>query len=259
MSRVPFVGGNFKCTGTASSLTTLIKEFNSTLTNNEKNVEVVVAPPACYLGLVKGVANREIGVAAQNCISKSGAFTGEMSAEQVKDMGLEYVILGHSERRHVFGETNDTIQKKVDAAIKQGLVVILCVGETLQEREAGRTEAVCFEQLASAVKNIPQSAWHQIVIAYEPVWAIGTGKVATPEQAQAVVSVLRTWLSKNISSLVSKSTRIIYGGSVNAKNCGELWAENDIDGFLVGGASTKPEYSKIVKTAASAKKIKAKL
>ena len=253
MPRVPFVGGNFKCTGTASSLTALVKEFNGSLTDLEKNVEVVIAPGTGYLGLVKSCARREIGIAAQNCISKSGAFTGEMSAEQVKDLGIQYVILGHSERRHVFGENSATIQKKVEAAVEKGLTVILCVGETLQEREAGRTQEVCFEQLSSGVANLPESAWGQIVVAYEPVWAIGTGKVATPEQAQEVMSVIRKWISTNVSPIISKSTRLIYGGSVNAKNCASLWSQPDMDGFLVGGASTKPEFANIVRATTKSK------
>nr|BAQ25440.1 triose-phosphate isomerase [Diplonema papillatum] len=246
MSRTPFVGGNFKCTGTASSLTSLVKGFNDSITGYPE-VEVVIAPGTEYLGLVKAVAHRNIGISAQNCVPKSGAYTGEMSAEQVKDMGLPYVILGHSERRHVFRETDAEIAAKVKAALAQKLCVIFCVGEKLDEREANKTQEVCFHQMKAALTTIAPADWKNIVIAYEPVWAIGTGKVASPEQAQEATALIRSWLSDNINASVASSTRILYGGSVNAKNCADLWARRDIDGFLVGGASTKPEFSEIVK------------
>eukprot|EP01059_Diplonema_ambulator_P020878 TRINITY_DN3481_c2_g2_i1.p1 TRINITY_DN3481_c2_g2~~TRINITY_DN3481_c2_g2_i1.p1 ORF type:complete len:258 (+),score=77.88 TRINITY_DN3481_c2_g2_i1:50-823(+) len=248
MSRTPFIGGNFKCTGTAATLTALVQEFNTNIAGKGYDgCDIVVAPATPYIGLVKGVVRREIGVAAQNCIAKSGAFTGEMSAEQVKDLGLEYVILGHSERRHIFGETHAVISDKVRACLDMGLTVIFCIGETLQEREQNRTAEVCDEQLQSGLTGVPLAMWDKIVIAYEPVWAIGTGKVATPAQAQETIAAVRSWIATKISAPTAASTRIIYGGSVNAKNCASLWAQPDIDGFLVGGASTKPEFVDIVK------------
>lgn len=174
----------------------------------------------------------------------SGAFTGEVSPALLKDVGATWVILGHSERRQIFGETDELIAEKVVHALEQGLKVIACIGETLQEREAGQTEAVVFRQtkaLADAVKD-----WSNVVLAYEPVWAIGTGKTATPAQAQEVHAALRKWLADNISADVSASLRIQYGGSVTAANAKELASQPDIDGFLVGGASLKPEFVNIV-------------
>eukprot|EP01063_Lacrimia_lanifica_P017400 TRINITY_DN243_c0_g1_i2.p1 TRINITY_DN243_c0_g1~~TRINITY_DN243_c0_g1_i2.p1 ORF type:complete len:255 (+),score=124.22 TRINITY_DN243_c0_g1_i2:66-830(+) len=253
MSRTPFVGGNFKCTGSAASLTGLIKTFNESITGFGGKVEVVVAPGAPYIGLVKSVAHQDIKISAQNCVPKSGAFTGEMSAEQVKDLGLGYVILGHSERRHVFRENDADIKKKTKAALQQGLIVIACVGETLQDREAGKTEQVVLSQLKAATAGLSEAEWKNIVVAYEPVWAIGTGKVASPQQAQDVIAFIRKTLKKLVGGAVARRTRIIYGGSVNAKNVASLWAQPDIDGFLVGGASCKPEFSTIVQTAAKAK------
>lgn len=162
----------------------------------------------------------------------------------LKDVGATWVILGHSERRQIFNETDELIAQKVVHALEQGLKVIACIGETLQEREAGQTEAVVFRQtkaLADAVKD-----WTNVVLAYEPVWAIGTGKTATPQQAQEVHAALRKWLTENVSSSVSNSLRIQYGGSVTAANARELASQTDIDGFLVGGASLKPEFVNIV-------------
>ncbi|KAF6023991.1 TPI1 [Bugula neritina] len=162
----------------------------------------------------------------------------------IKDIGLNWVIIGHSERRHVFGESNELIGEKVAHALSEGLSVIACIGEQLSEREAGNTNQVVFEQTEAISKHIKD--WSRVVLAYEPVWAIGTGKVATPDQAQEVHSDLRKWLSDNLSVDVALSTRIIYGGSVNAANCKDLAKQPDIDGFLVGGASLKPEFSEII-------------
>eukprot|EP00755_Sulcionema_specki_P004254 Sspe_Gene.4303::Locus_1415_Transcript_1_1_Confidence_1.000_Length_970::g.4303::m.4303/K01803/TPI, tpiA; triosephosphate isomerase (TIM) len=243
MSRQPFVGGNFKCTGTAASLGALFKEFNGSITK-VPNVDVVLAPGQAHLTFAKAFLHPSIAVASQNCYEKGGAFTGEVSPEQLVDMGLGWVILGHSERRHIFGESSDLVATKTKAALAKGLKVILCIGEKLDEREAGKTQAVCFEQL-SAVLRV-QKDWSNIVIAYEPVWAIGTGKVATPQQAQEACADIRKWLANNINGHTAAATRIIYGGSVNAKNVSDLWKERDVDGFLVGGASTKPEFKEIV-------------
>lgn len=174
----------------------------------------------------------------------SGAFTGELSPAMLKDVGATWVILGHSERRQIFGETDELIAQKVVHALEAGLKVIACIGETLQEREAGQTEAVVFRQtkaLADAIKD-----WSNVVLAYEPVWAIGTGKTATPQQAQEVHAALRKWLTDNVSADVSAALRIQYGGSVTAGNAKELASQADIDGFLVGGASLKPEFVQIV-------------
>lgn len=231
-----FVGGNWKCNGTKESITKLVSDLNSATL--EADVDVVVAPPFLYIDQVKSSLTGRIEISAQNCwIGKGGAFTGEISAEQLKDLGCQWVILGHSERRHVIGESDEFIGKKAAYALNQGLGVIACIGELLEEREAGKTFDVCYQQLKAFAGALP--SWDNVVIAYEPVWAIGTGKVATPDQAQEVHVAVRDWLKKNVSDEVASKTRIIYGGSVNGGNCAELAKKDDIDGFLVGGASLK--------------------
>ncbi|KAI3780917.1 hypothetical protein L2E82_10910 [Cichorium intybus] len=231
-----FVGGNWKCNGTKDSIKQLVSDLNSATL--EPDVDIVVGPPFVYLDQVKSSLTDRIEIAAQNSwINKGGAFTGEISAEQLKDIGCKWVILGHSERRHVIGENDEFIGKKAAYALGQNLGVIACIGELLEEREAGKTFDVCFKQLKAYADAV--SSWDNIVIAYEPVWAIGTGKVASPEQAQEVHVAVRDWLTKNVSADVASKTRIIYGGSVNAGNSAELAKKEDIDGFLVGGASLK--------------------
>ncbi|KAG8368164.1 hypothetical protein BUALT_Bualt15G0016600 [Buddleja alternifolia] len=237
-----FVGGNWKCNGTKDSISKLISDLNSATL--ESDVDVVVAPPFVYIDQVKNSLSDRIEIAAQNCwTGKGGAFTGEISVEQLKDLGCKWVVLGHSERRHVIGEDDQFIGKKAAYALSEGLGVIACIGELLEEREAGKT----FDVYA-----VP--SWDNIVVAYEPVWAIGTGKVASPEQAQEVHVAVRDWLSKNVSAEVASKTRIIYGGSVNGGNCAELAKKEDIDGFLVGGASLKgPEFATIINSVTSKK------
>ncbi|KAE8690658.1 Triosephosphate isomerase [Hibiscus syriacus] len=246
-----FVGGNWKCNGTKDSITKLVSDLNSA--KLESDVDVVVSPPFVYLDMVSSSLTDRIEVSAQNSwIGKGGAFTGEISVEQLKDTGCKWVILGHSERRHIIGEDDQFIGKKASYALNEGLGVIACIGELLEEREAGKTFDVCFQQLKAFADVVP--SWDNIVIAYEPVWAIGTGKVATPEQAQEVHLAVRDWLKKNVSEEVASKTRIIYGGSVNGSNCGELAKQSDIDGFLVGGASLKgPEFATIVNSVTSKK------
>lgn len=186
-----------------------------------------------------------IGIAAQNCYKVAkGAFTGEISPAMVKDCGCEWVILGHSERRNVFGEPDQLISEKVGHALEAGLKVIPCIGEKLEDREGNRTQEVVFAQMKALLPNI--SDWSRVVLAYEPVWAIGTGKTASPEQAQEVHADLRQWLRDNVNAEVAESTRIIYGGSVSAGNCQELAKKGDIDGFLVGGAALKPDFVQII-------------
>ncbi|MBA0782123.1 hypothetical protein Gotri_002987, partial [Gossypium trilobum] len=234
--------------GTKDSITKLVSDLNSA--KLETDVDVVVSPPFVYLDQVTASLTGRIEVSAQNSwIGKGGAFTGEISVEQLKDIGCKWVILGHSERRHIIGEDDHFIGKKAAYALNEGLGVIACIGELLEEREAGKTFDVCFQQLKafagrdrdltlmgpSFADVVP--SWDNIVIAYEPVWAIGTGKVATPQQAQEVHVAVRDWLKKNVSEEVASKTRIIYGGSVNGGNCAELAKQEDIDGFLVGGAS----------------------
>lgn len=246
-----FVGGNWKCNGTKDSITKLVSDLNSA--KLEADVDVVVSPPFVYIDQVKNSLTDRIEISAQNSwVGKGGAFTGEISVEQLKDIGCKWVILGHSERRHVIGEDDQFIGKKAAYALSEGLGVIACIGEKLEEREAGKTFDVCFEQLKAFADAVP--SWENIVIAYEPVWAIGTGKVATPQQAQEVHAAVRDWLKSNISPEVASATRIIYGGSVNGGNCAELAKQEDIDGFLVGGASLKgPEFATIINSVTSKK------
>lgn len=250
------VGGNWKCNGNKASIAKLIEGLNQG--ELASNVDVVVAPPFLYIDQAMSGLNSNFNVAAQNSWveadlfdpthhydSNSGAFTGEVSAEMLEDLKIPWVILGHSERRQLMGETNTTVGKKVAHARFHGLNVIACVGETLEQRESNSTLDVIFAQLqgvADEIDDREHSSWgKQVVIAYEPVWAIGTGKVAKPEQVQEVHAAIRNWLKDNVSEEVSKMTRIQYGGSVNASNCEELAAYSDVDGFLVGGAALDPE------------------
>uniref|UniRef100_A0A9L0RNZ0 Triosephosphate isomerase n=1 Tax=Equus caballus TaxID=9796 RepID=A0A9L0RNZ0_HORSE len=207
--------------------------------------EVVCAAPTAYIDFARQKLDHKIAVAAQNCYKvANGAFTGEISPGMIKDCGATWVVLGHSERRHVFGESDELIGQKVAHALAEGLGVIACIGEKLDEREAGITEKVVFEQTKVIADNVKD--WNKVVLAYEPVWAIGTGKTATPQQAQEVHEKLRGWLKSNVSDAVAQSTRIIYGGSVTGATCKELASQPDVDGFLVGGASLKPEFVDII-------------
>lgn len=241
-----FVGGNWKLNGSKASIDQIVKDLNEKGLN--PNTEVVVAPPSLYLAYTREKLNKQIGIAAQNCYkAEKGAFTGEISPAMIKDIGVEWVILGHSERRHVFGESNKLIGEKVAHALSAGLHILPCIGEKLEEREANKTEEVCFSQLKEIADNVKNVAdWSRVVVAYEPVWAIGTGKVATPAQAQEIHHSLRQWLAKHVGADVAKSVRILYGGSVTADNCKELGTQPDVDGFLVGGASLKPEFINII-------------
>ncbi|KAM3281055.1 triosephosphate isomerase, cytosolic [Capsicum chacoense] len=248
MGRKFFVGGNWKCNGTSDEIKKIISTLNAGQVPSQDVVEVVVSPPFVFLPLVKNELRPDFHVAAQNCwVKKGGAFTGEVSAEMLVNLSIPWVILGHSERRALLGESNEIVGDKVAYALSQGLKVIACVGETLEQRESGSTMDVVAAQtkaIADLVKD-----WTNVVIAYEPVWAIGTGKVATPAQAQEVHAELRKWLQANVSAEVAASTRIIYGGSVSGANCKELAGQPDVDGFLVGGASLKPEFIDIIKAA----------
>ncbi|KAF8723898.1 hypothetical protein AX14_009035 [Amanita brunnescens Koide BX004] len=244
MARKFFVGGNFKMNPTTESgLESLVNHLNHA--DLDPNTEVVIAPPPIYLSFSKKLARKDIAVSAQNChFQDSGAFTGEISPKQLVDAEIPYVILGHSERRTHFGETSEIVAQKVRAALNNNLKVILCIGETLTEREAGTTSQVVQKQLEAVLKVTEKSDWSNIVVAYEPVWAIGTGKVATTLQAQETHADIRAYLESKLS--IGATTRIIYGGSVSAANCSDLAKQNDVDGFLVGGASLKPEFVAIV-------------
>lgn len=240
MGRKFFVGGNWKMNNLKKDNQALVELLNGASVNFE-STEVLVAPPALYFDFVRQNLNANFHVSAQNCYKKEkGAFTGDISPAMIKDMGGDYVILGHSERRNVFGESDELIGEKVKHALESGLNVLPCIGEKLDERESGKTTEVVFRQMKFITDNV--SDWSKVVIAYEPVWAIGTGKTATKEQAQEVHAQLRKWLADNVSAEVAESTRILYGGSVNGANCKDLASQPDIDGFLVGGASLKPEF-----------------
>jgi triosephosphate isomerase len=238
-----FVGGNWKMNGNKEEIKKIVDGLNAAKLND--NTDIVVSPPACYLEYTKGLLSPKILTAGQNSYKVAkGAFTGDLSPQMLQDVGADWVILGHSERRNVFGEKDELIAEKVAYALEVGVGVIACIGEKLEEREAGKTEEVVFSQtkiIAAKVSN-----WDKVVLAYEPVWAIGTGKTATPQQAQDVHAQLRKWLKENVSEAVANSVRIIYGGSVTGGNCKELAQSPDIDGFLVGGASLKPEFIEII-------------
>ncbi|KAG0589187.1 hypothetical protein M758_1G001300 [Ceratodon purpureus] len=242
-NRTFFVGGNWKCNGTRESIKKLVEELN--FATIEKDCEVVVAPPYLYISQVRKTLKDEIQVAAQNSwYNKGGAFTGEISPDMLKDVGVKWVIQGHSERRSIIGESDSMIAKKSQYCLSQGLGVMACIGESLAERDANKTTEVCFNQLSGYLAEVKD--WKNVVVAYEPVWAIGTGKVATPQQAQDVHLAIRGWLSDKLSPEIAAATRIIYGGSANASNCHELAKMPDIDGFLVGGAALKgPDFATI--------------
>jgi triosephosphate isomerase len=227
------VGGNWKCNGSTQSIDSLLRGLNEA--NIDSRAEVVCFPPFTYLPSVQQQVRSDFAVGAQNAHSGTGAFTGEVAAEMLSDLGVKWTIAGHSERRSIFGESNATVAQKTSYALSCNLGVVACVGEMLEEREANRTFEVVSEQLSALSNEV--SDWSNVVIAYEPVWAIGTGRVATPEQAQEVHAYIRNWLSKTVGDSVAKKIRIQYGGSVNPDNCNDLASQEDIDGFLVGGAS----------------------
>lgn len=243
MARKFFVGGNWKMNGVKKEIDEIVAFLKAGPL--DPNVDVVVGVPSIYLGYAKSVLPSTIAVSAQNAYKVSkGAFTGEISPAMLVDNAVPWVILGHSERRNVFGENDELIAEKVAHSLESGVKVIACIGELLEEREAGKTEEVVFRQTKAIADKI--KSWDNVVLAYEPVWAIGTGKTASPQQAQEVHEKLRAWFAKNISPEVAESLRIIYGGSVTAGNAKDLAKEKDIDGFLVGGASLKPDFVQIV-------------
>lgn len=236
--RKPLIAANwkmFKTIGEAVAFTEMIQKETGPLTDRE----AVIAPPFTALAPVRKVMVQEgYRLAAQNCHwEDKGAFTGEISLGMLRDAGCEFVILGHSERRHVFGETDTMVAHKVVSAFRSNIIPILCVGEKLEEREAGKTMEVVERQLASSIRGLGEGEARQLVIAYEPVWAIGTGKTATPEQAQEVHRFIREYCGAAFDKSIASVMRILYGGSVKPDNVDILMAQPDIDGLLVGGAS----------------------
>lgn len=228
--------------GTQKSIRDIISSLNDA--KLDEKVEVVIAPPSIYLLPAREHLRKDVKVAAQNVFDKpSGAFTGEISIEQLKDTGVEWVILGHSERRTLLQESDAFVASKAAHSLKGGVKVIYCCGDTLEQYEAGKTNEVVTSQIGALCKEVTD--FSKIVIAYEPIYAIGTGKAATPETAQATHAALRSFLKGKIGEQAD-SVRIIYGGSVNGKNCSDYASCPDVDGFLVGGASLKPEFTTIV-------------
>jgi len=247
--RKPFIAGNWKMNTTSSSAAELVSGLTNALKDVE-TVDVAVCPPAVYLQTVgMQLSASNIALGAQNVYSEpKGAFTGEVSCQMLKDCCCTYVIVGHSERRHVIGETDELINKKVHATISGGLLPILAVGELLEQREAGQTEAVVTEQVKKGLADINAEKVLAVTVAYEPVWAIGTGKTATSEQAQEVHAMIRALLADMYDRSVAEQIRIQYGGSAKPANTVELMANPDVDGLLVGGASLKVEdFSEMIK------------
>lgn len=247
------VAGNWKMNTTKDSGSQLAQALVAEVPEENTAVEVLVCPPFPYLNTIGDIVNGTgVGFGAQNCYHESpGAFTGEIATEMLSDLGCRSVLLGHSERRHVLKETNADINLKVKKALDAGLQVVLCVGELQSERESEQTEAVLDTQMTGGLEGVDSSAFDKIVIAYEPVWAIGTGLTATPDQAEAAHQYLRNWLKDHYSAEISDSTRILYGGSVKPDNAKELLSQTNVDGALVGGASLKAElFIPIIQAAA---------
>jgi len=242
--RKKIVAGNWKCNTTVQEGVELAKAVNQAVVNSGvKDVVVVLGTPFTHLvSVVNAVDANVIGVAAQNCAAEAkGAFTGEVSASMVKSTGAGYVILGHSERREYYGETSDILNKKVALALANGLTPIYCCGEALPVRQANTQNDYVKTQLEETVFNLSAEDFSKIAIAYEPIWAIGTGVTASTEQAQEMLAFIRSLIAGKFGQTVAEETSILYGGSCNAKNAPELFAQPDIDGGLIGGASLKAE------------------
>jgi triosephosphate isomerase len=238
--RKTIVAGNWKMNASKDSVDNLIKDLLTGMDGITS--EVLVCAPFPYLAQVELlIQGSKVMLGAQNLnTNASGAYTGEVSADMIKDFGARHVIVGHSERRSLYGETSAMVAEKTKAALNAGLTPLLCIGESIEQRDSGNTEAVIEKQLSAVIELVGIEAFNQIIIAYEPVWAIGTGVTATPEQAQEVHLFIRSLLAKNDESVAQK-TPILYGGSMNASNASELISCADIDGGLIGGAALKAE------------------
>jgi triosephosphate isomerase len=245
--RKPIIAGNWKMNKTPAEAAALVNELKPLV--KDASCDVVVCVPAVDFAAVKeAIAGSNIHLGAQNVhFAASGAFTGELSADMLKAAGVEYVIIGHSERRQYFGETDKTVNQRVRAAVAAGLKVILCVGENREEREAGYTDALVEYQTLIALNGLTEEEVSEVIIAYEPVWAIGTGLTATDEQANETIGVIRKAVARKYGSKAGDQIRIQYGGSMNPKNVKGLMAQPEIDGGLIGGASLKaPDFSLVV-------------
>ncbi len=251
-----FIAGNWKMNLNRGQSLSLVESLVESL-RGVSDVDIAVCPPAVYLGeLGKALHATNIGLGAQNVNSKAeGAYTGEISCSMLKDVGCRYVILGHSERRAIYGETDSMVNEKLHAVLAAGLTPIVCVGETLEQREAGQTQQVVRSQCIGSLAGLTEDQMLKTVLAYEPVWAIGTGKTASPAQAEEVHKDIRSLLETQFSVGTAQKVIVLYGGSVKADNAQELLSEPNIDGALVGGASLKQDsFEGIIKAATSVRK-----
>jgi triosephosphate isomerase len=249
--RKNIVAGNWKMNKNAGETAQLISDLKSELAGVTPNGRVIIAPTFVNLvGAVTATEGSAIEVSAQNMHqAASGAYTGEISADMLKSIGIKTVILGHSERREYFGETDELLAEKVDAALANGLEVIFCFGETLEDRQQDNQLLEVGSQIKKSLFHLPADAWKNIVLAYEPVWAIGTGETATPEQAQDMHAFVRRIVSKKYSEEVGDNVSILYGGSVKPANAKEIFSKEDVDGGLIGGASLKAaDFTAIIKS-----------
>ena len=239
--RKTVIAGNWKMNKTPSQTKEFMTQFKNILPKGRWCDIALCVPAVCIPAAVRAMRETRVGIGAENCnANPAGAYTGEIAADMLVDAGCKYVIIGHSERR-AMGETDADINAKVLAALGSGLIPILCCGESLEQREAGITDEHISMQIKLALQNVPEDKMRKVVIAYEPIWAIGTGRTATPEQAQEVCENIRTVVRKLYSSKIARAISILYGGSMNEKNAYELLAQPDIDGGLIGGASLVPE------------------
>lgn len=239
--RKKIVAGNWKMNLNLQEGVALATELNDALKADKPNCGVVICTPFIHLATIAPILDNEvIGLGAENCADKkSGAYTGEVSAEMVKSTGAQYVILGHSERRGYYAETPEILKEKVQLALANGLKVIFCIGESLEERDANKQNEVVKAELEGSVFNLSAEDFAKIIIAYEPIWAIGTGKTATADQAEEIHAYIRSTIEEKYGKQVAEDTTILYGGSCKASNAPELFAKPDIDGGLIGGASLK--------------------
>ena len=239
--RKKIVAGNWKMNMNLQDGIALAKELNDTLTEQKPNCGVIICTPFIHLASIAQFLDQSvIGLGAENCADKEkGAYTGEVSAEMVKSTGAQYVILGHSERRGYYNETPEVLKEKVLLALKNNLKVIFCIGESLEEREANKQNEVVKAELEGSVFNLSADEFRNVIVAYEPIWAIGTGKTATAEQAEEIHAYIRSVIADKYGKEVADDTTILYGGSCKASNAPELFAKPDIDGGLIGGASLK--------------------
>ena len=250
--RKAIIAGNWKMNKTRPEAKALLEEIKPLVANAEGKIEVIACVPFTNLETAVNVtAGSNVKIGAENVhFEKSGAFTGEISADMLTELGVEYVVIGHSERRQYFGETDETVNKRTKAALAAGLKPIVCVGELKWERECGITEEVVGKQIKLDLWDVTEEELKNVVIAYEPVWAIGTGLTATPEQAEEVCAFIRATLAKLYNQAAADAVTIQYGGSMNAKNAAELLAKPNIDGGLIGGASLKAaDFNVIVQAA----------